>query len=216
MTNQPIVKQIDGWTVRIREPEGTGPYPVMALIHGWTGDETSMWIFANRLPKDQLLIAPRGLFEAPMGGYSWHPRQDGIWPSIEKLQPATEALLGLLTPENFPQGMFDSIRLAGFSQGAALVYTLGLNNPEKVISLAGLSGFLPEGAEGLAASRPLQEKPVFVAHGTQDDTVPVERARKSVAILESAGAQVTYCEDEVGHKLSANCFRGLESFFQKF
>jgi hypothetical protein len=41
----------------MREPEDTGPHPVMALIHGWTGDEF-MWIFANRLPKDQLLIAP--------------------------------------------------------------------------------------------------------------------------------------------------------------
>lgn len=216
MINQPTVKQINGWTVRIREPEGAGPHPVMVLIHGWTGDETSMWIFANRLPKDQLLIAPRGLYGAPLGGYSWNTSHEGSWTPVEMFQPAVEALVDLLTPRNFAEGKFDSFRLAGFSQGAALAYTLAIYHPRRIISIAGLSGFLPVGAEELAASRPLQEKPVFVAHGTEDDLVPVERARHSVAVLESAGAQVTYCEDEVGHKLSANCFRGLEGFFRKY
>jgi hypothetical protein len=35
-----------------------------------------------------------------------------------------------------------------------------------------------------------------------------------VALLEKAGATVTYCEEDVGHKLSAGCFRGLESYFR--
>ena len=28
-----------------------------------------------------------------------------------------------------------------------------------------------------------------------------------------AGAQVTFCEDEVGHKVSASCLRALKDFF---
>jgi phospholipase/carboxylesterase len=59
----------------------------------------------------------------------------------------------------------------------------------------------------------LEGKPFFVAHGTRDETVNVERARASIAILEQAGAIVTYCEDEVGHKVSANCLRALREFF---
>jgi predicted esterase len=43
--------------------------------------------------------------------------------------------------------------------------------------------------------------------------VPVGRARASVALLEQAGAQVTYCEDEVGHKVSIPCLHGLKKFF---
>jgi predicted esterase len=56
---------------------------------------------------------------------------------------------------------------------------------------------------------------VFVAHGTRDELVPIERGRHTVQTLEQAGAQVTYCEDDVGHKLSAACFRALEAFFKK-
>jgi predicted esterase len=32
--------------------------------------------------------------------------------------------------------------------------------------------------------------------------------------LEQAGANVTYCEDEVGHKLSAACLRTLKDFLK--
>jgi predicted esterase len=44
--------------------------------------------------------------------------------------------------------------------------------------------------------------------------VTIDRARASIELLEQAGAQVTYCEDEVGHKLSANCLRALENYLQ--
>jgi len=43
--------------------------------------------------------------------------------------------------------------------------------------------------------------------------VPVERARSSIEILEQAGANVTYCEDDVAHKVSVNCLRALKDFF---
>jgi predicted esterase len=56
-------------------------------------------------------------------------------------------------------------------------------------------------------------KPFFVAHGTKDEMVTVDRARASIALLEQAGAHVTYCEDEVGHKVSVNCLRALQKFF---
>jgi predicted esterase len=84
--------------------------------------------------------------------------------------------------------------------------------PHRLCKIVGLSGFLPEGAEALARNRPLQGKLVFVAHGRQDHLVSITRARESVDMLEQAGAQVSYCEDDVGHKLSLSCFKGLEAF----
>jgi phospholipase/carboxylesterase len=174
-----------------------------------------MWIFSSRLPANHLLVAPRGPHLEGRGGYSWHTREGDRWPSIDDLRPAVDALIEVLSQENFPGGDFSAIRMAGFSQGAALIYTLAFFHPTRVISMAGLSGFVPSGAERLAAEKPLVGKPVFVAHGTLDERVPVERARQAVQILEEAGAQVTYCEDDVGHKLSLTCFRALESFFKE-
>jgi len=73
---------------------------------------------------------------------------------------------------------------------------------------------MPSGMDEIIVKKPLAGKQVFVAHGTQDNLVPIDRARASMSLLEQAGAQVTYCEAEVGHKVSAECLRALESFFK--
>lgn len=206
------------WHLRLRIPDGEGPHPVILMLHGWTGDENAMWIFNSRLPKDALLIAPRGLYGTPLGGYGWHTYQNGVWPIVEDFRPSVNALIELLTPEYFMNldidiSRFSSTHIVGFSQGAALAFSLALMHPERVISIAGLSGFLPEGSSSFITHEPLIGKKVFLAHGTTDKLVPVERARNAVDLLRTAGAEVTYCEDDVGHKLSASCFRGMESFF---
>lgn len=209
------VRQLDGWVLRQRIPEGPGPHPLMLLLHGWTGDENAMWIFANRLPQNALLVAPRGLYPTALGGYGWQPALGRTWPEVEEFRPAMESLLDLLAPQNFPVADLAQIHLVGFSQGAALGYSWALAYPQRVRALAGLSGFAPGGVETLVKAQPLAGKACFMAHGTQDELVPVERARQARQTLLDAGAQVTYCEDEVGHKLSASCFRGMEKFFAK-
>lgn len=186
------------------------------MIHGWTGDENSMWVFSSRLPRSALLIAPRGLYpNQGVSGYSWHADLPKPWPWVNDFQPAVEKLLSTISSRYFPQGDFSTLHLIGFSQGAALAYSIAITHPGQIASLAGLSGFLPDGASGWLANERLKGLPVFVAHGTQDERVPVEKARMSVSLLESAGADVIYCEDDVGHKLSAKCFRGLEAFYKK-
>ena len=95
-----------------------------------------------------------------------------------------------------------------------MAYTFALLHPQRVVALAGLAGFAPDGAISLAAGQPLRGVPVFISHGTQDQLVPVDRARRSAELLQEGGANVTYCEDEVGHKLSADCFSSLETFFR--
>lgn len=199
--------------LRQRLPEAPGPHPLILLLHGWTGDENAMWVFAGRLPANALLVAPRGLYPTPLGGYGWQPALGRAWPDLEDFRPAMEALWGLLSPQNFPTADGGAIRLVGFSQGAALAYSLALAYPHRVDALAGLSGFAPGGVEQLIQAQPLAGKACFMAHGRRDELAPVERARQARQLLLAAGARVTYCEDDVGHKLSASCFRGLEKFF---
>jgi phospholipase/carboxylesterase len=206
--------EVRGWKVRYRIPEGGGPHPVIVLLHGWTGDEDSMWVFASRLPDDHLLLAPRGLYPSTLGGYAWHPDQERKnWPHIDDFSPAVEALSDLFDHWTVPNGDFSTLRLAGFSQGAALVYSFALRYPQWITALAGLAGFLPDGAAASLDESLLDGVPVYISHGIHDKLVPVARARQAVQLLKKAGAQVTYCESDVGHKLSAGCFNGMEVFF---
>ena len=204
------------WTFRYRAG-GDGSGPLLVLLHGFTGDETSMVFFVHRLPPGCSLLAPRALFPAPGGGYSWRepgPDHQGL-PGIAHLRPAVDSLLGFLedwcAEAHLEAG---SLCLLGFSQGAAMAYTVALLHPERVHALAALSGFLPEGADQLLEGRPLAGKPIFVSHGREDPLVSVDLARRAVARLEASGAPVTYCESTGGHKVAAVCLKGMESFFQ--
>ena len=90
---------------------------------------------------------------------------------------------------------------------------LALPYPDRIARVAILAGFVPPGVETLASPHLLDGIPVFVAHGTLDELVDIERGREAGRLFEPAGARVTFCEAEIGHKVSAGCLRGLETFF---
>jgi len=209
--------EIRDWVIRYREPGGNGPRPVILLLHGWMGDEESMGIFSSRLPNEYLILAPRGIFPATNGGFSWYPIREPGWPVLETFKPAIYELLELINswPLTAPWGDFSRFRLAGFSQGAALAYAFTLLYPERVQAVAGLAGFLPRDVESYLKNISLKGIIVYVSHGLRDDIVPVEKARETVKLFKRVGADVTFCESDVGHKLSADCFKGLEVFFEK-
>jgi len=202
--------------LRVRATQSESPR-LLVLIHGWTGDENSMWVFTHGLSPDYWMLAPRAPHAAEPGGFSWRaaqPLTDGR-PSLEMLLPAAEALIHLVDEYSasvkLDAQQFD---LMGFSQGAAMVNVLGMLYPHRVRKMGVLAGFVPSGLEELALKKPLAGKNIFVAHGTQDQMVTIDRARASIEFLERAGAQVTFCGDDVGHKLSANCLRALEAYLK--
>lgn len=175
-----------------------------------------MWVFTRDLPRDYALLAPRAPHADPEGGYTWRALTEGAWgfPALSDLQPAADALLSFLDSWSVSAGIdADEFDLMGFSQGAALALTLSVLHPGRIRSLAVLSGFLPAGAETLLERQPFIGKAIFVAHGTKDELVPVERARSAVTQLERAGARITYCESQAGHKVSKECFGAIASFF---
>jgi len=176
-----------------------------------------MWVFARDLPDDYWMIAPRAPHNAEPFGYSWptvHPGTFGR-PSLEQLLPAAEALIRLID-EYQASAKFDAPELdvMGFSQGAAMSSVLAFLYPQRIRKVGILSGFVPSGLEEYIDGRPLDGKKIFVAHGAKDETVPVDRARASMEILEKAGAEITYCEDDVGHKVSLNCVRALRAYLK--
>jgi phospholipase/carboxylesterase len=191
----------------------------MLLIHGHTGDENVMWVFARNLSADYWMMAPRAphVSQKEEGGYSWRlpSAEPEKYSRLEELRDSADALIHLVdeyaSSVQVHAGTFD---VMGFSQGAAMCSLLAFLYPERIRKVGILAGFVPGGLEARVSQRPLEGKPFFIAHGTRDETVPIERARHSMEILEQAGANITYCEDDVAHKVSAACLRALKDFFR--
>jgi phospholipase/carboxylesterase len=210
---EPERAQIGGELVcRIRRPDDPAERGVI-LLHGLGGDENVMWVFGGVLPPAWAAVAPRAAFPATDGGWSWTQTGKEHLASVDELGESVGRVRGLL--ESLQAGLGvpqDGWVWVGFSQGAGLAFAAACApgvRPRAVVSLA---GFVPDGFEARAGAR-LAGLPVYWGHGTKDDQVPVERARRDVSRLREAGLDVTYCEADVGHKLGADCLRGLKEWF---
>jgi phospholipase/carboxylesterase len=94
--------------------------------------------------------------------------------------------------------------LAGFSQGGAVALQTGLRYPERIAGIMALSTYLPIAdklpAEASAMNR---DVPIFMAHGTQDPVIVLERAVQSRDILTSLGYAPQWHEYPMPHSVCA-------------
>jgi phospholipase/carboxylesterase len=213
---EPIKRIFQNWTFRLRTAQSASGR-LLILIHGWMGDENSMWVLARKVSSRYEILAPRGLFPVAEGGYSWREIRAGTWGMalLEDLRPAAEALIAFVDDWSKSGGIdARQIDLMGFSQGAAMTYTLILLYPERIGRIAALSGFFPVNGETMLTTKRFSGKPMFVSHGRRDELIPVEEARRAVSLFKDAGTQITYCESETSHKVSKECLKHLEIFFE--
>ena len=188
--------------------------PLLLLLHGVGSNEHDLIALAPFLDKRFLIISARAPNTLEPGSYAWFdvdftPQGPIIDPA--QAEASRKALIAFLDEAVTAYGADPKqVYLMGFSQGASVCYALLSKEPELMMGVAGLAGFLPEPARQWLAPGRLAGKQVFIAHGTVDETVPVAQARAARDDLARAGAAVAYHEyDGVGHKLNAQGVRDL-------
>ena len=121
--------------------------------------------------------------------------QDGIRESAQHLEALIEREIGNgIAPRH--------IVLAGFSQGGALALHTALRYPQRLAGILALSTYLPLAdtlaAEAHAANR---DVPIFMAHGNQDEVVPLPHALIAQRRLAELGYEVEWHAYDMPHSL---------------
>jgi len=86
----------------------------------------------------------------------------------------------------------------GFSQGAALAYILLLKYPKLVKSISAISGFIPTGYEKDVYHHQYNDSHIYITHGSDDDIVGIEHARKSALFFISWVPMFTTARTKLG------------------
>jgi len=116
---------------------------------------------------------------------------------VRESQRQIEALIAREKARGIPAAR---IVLAGFSQGGAMALHTGLRHPERLAGLLALSCFLPLADRVAAEASPAnRDVPIFMAHGTGDDLIPLARARRARDVLVGLGYRVDWREYPMGH-----------------
>jgi phospholipase/carboxylesterase len=201
-----------GWVARVRPPSQSWNGRVILLIHGWTGDENSMWFFARGLPVDSWLVSPRAPLVCPAGGFAWGIGTKTIRPDLQQFSRQSDELIKRLpgwVPDFTPQTRLDVI---GFSQGAAMTYTLCMNT--SLYKVAPLAGYLPSGFIEKSTGRDFSSLRMFIAHNVDDEMLPIEESQKARDLFQSLGSDVQYMEGKGGHKMNTSALKAFNVFMR--
>lgn len=178
-----------------------------------------MMLFQRCVPEGASIVSVQAPLPDSLGGFSWWNIEQGRKPSKEEVLVAAGQLEGFITRFENRFELSPKKRIAfGFSQGGGVLSAVLQKGSVAFDGLAFLASFvIPLGSFG-ALSLECQQKTsteIFWGHGTLDEVISIERARKDVSLLQQSGFVVHFFEDSIGHKIGARSFRELQSFSAK-
>ena len=208
----------------------TVPNPTCSVIwlHGLGADGND---FVPIIPELHLPASPAIRFIFPSapsmpvtvnGGYVMPAWYDIIGRNLmdqedaEGIKRSATSIIELIEREVQRGIDYRHIVLAGFSQGCAMALYIGLRLPHQLAGIIALSGYLP-----LALSLSIekhsanQNTPIFMAHGTYDPVVILDRAQASHALLEKLAYRVNWNEYPMEHSVHHEELADISRFLQE-
>lgn len=203
----------------VREPkEQTTNTPVLILLHGYGSNEEDLFSFSSELPDEYLILSVRAPYQLPPYGYAWYAinfdADENKFSDIPQAKASRDLIVTFLDEVVALYNVkMKNITLVGFSQGAILSHAVALSYPDKIKRVVALSGYLNKDllVEGYE-SNDFSELKIFASHGTVDQVIPVEWARKSPVVLKELGVQTTFREYPAGHGVTPQNFYDFKQF----
>lgn len=206
----------------IREPKVVlDKNPLLLLLHGYGSNEEDLFSFASELPDNYFIVSARAPHPLPPYGNAWYAIDfDANMNKFSNDEQAIESrdLIVEFIDELIQKYPIDAsnINLIGFSQGAILSYAIALSYPEKINKIVALSGYfnqniMKDGYE----NNDFSKLKFFISHGSVDQVIPVEWARKNPEVLNLLKISNEYHEYNVGHGVAPQNFYDFKMFLEK-
>ncbi len=209
----------------VRPPELPSPNPrTLVVLHGYGADEHDLVPIAEQLDPRLLIISIQAPIELLQGGYAWyHLKQlaTGLVPDDLSRHESEDLLVHELAAIIRSEGGDPSnVILMGFSQGAAMSYSLvstynlaqyGLG----VRAVIAMSGYLPRDILGAVSQKDFAGLLFFLSHGEYDELIPNIALEEASRLLSRAGASVTHKMYQTGHGVLPETIEDIQSWYSK-
>jgi phospholipase/carboxylesterase len=202
VTRQPRI----GMTPALQENDQKPP--VLVVLHGYGTDEYDLLPIAEQIGEQYLIISLQAPIERPNGGHAWYDliqTENGIIPDDLTRHESEEMLVASLANIiNQEGGDVNRVVLIGFSQGAAVIYSLLTvydlkNYGITPIASINMSGYIPRDILEAISEKRFDGFPFFISHGEFDELIPMQALGEAEKLLTQQGADVTARMYPVGH-----------------
>ncbi|WP_395064367.1 alpha/beta hydrolase [Flavobacterium sp.] len=205
----------------VREPKiKLEKNPLLLLLHGYGSNEEDLFSFASELPDEYYVISARAPYDLMYGSYAWYAinfdADENKFSDVAQAQQSRD-LIATFIDELVANYAIDAtnVTLVGFSQGCILSYAIALSYPEKIQRVVAMSGYLNiEMAKLGYEKNNFTTLKIFSSHGSVDQVVPVEWARKAAPALKELGIDVVYKEYPIGHGISPQNFYDFKNWLK--
>lgn len=186
--------------------------PALILLHGYGSDENDLFSFKRELPQNAFIFSLKAPIKLPEFGNAWYQiyfgEDQSKWSddkqAIESLELLKQSIEGIT--DKYPIDE-NNISLIGFSQGTIMSYAFMSRYPNLVKNIVGLSGYINEDICEFKDEKSLYKHiHVFSSHGSDDQIIPVDWARKISPVLEREQIESTYKEYPMGHGICPQNF----------
>ncbi|HEY6171311.1 MAG TPA: dienelactone hydrolase family protein [Candidatus Kapabacteria bacterium] len=195
------------------------PAITLLIMHGYGADEFDLLPIAKQFEGNFNAISIQAPIELDWGGFAWYHLSQtitGIHGDDASRIESEEKVVDFLRSQK-EEGKLNEVILMGFSQGAAMSYSLLANEAFHGLGLnlkavIALSGYIPLDIRPKLSDRQLGGLPVFMSHGLYDDLIPPQALDSAKELLEKQGATVTAKTYEVGHGLTEETIADINQF----
>ncbi|WP_299362388.1 alpha/beta fold hydrolase [Winogradskyella sp.] len=196
--------------------------PLLIMCHGYGSDENDLFSFASELPSELFIISLRAPHTMFPFGNAWYAinfdAEKGKWSDNDQARTSVDLISGFIdyACHTYPVNA-DNVTLLGFSQGTILSIAVALNYPKKVKNVVALSGYINE---EILPDRIDDEDVLhlnfFCSHGTVDQVIPVDWAKKTPSFLENLSINYIYKEYPVGHGVAPQNFYDFTAWLKQY
>jgi phospholipase/carboxylesterase len=205
----------------VREPKiKLDKNPLLLLLHGYGSNEEDLFSFASELPEEYYVISARAPYDLQYGSYAWYAinfdADEKKFSDLDQARTSRDLIADFIDEliVNYPIDAYN-ITLIGFSQGCILSYAVALSYPEKIKRAVLMGGYFnTEIAKEGFEKNDFSKLKIFASHGTVDQVVPVDWARKAKPILDSLGIENVYNEYPIGHGISSGNFFDFKNWLE--
>ena len=194
--------------------------PVLIMLHGYGSDENDLFSFASELPEELFIISVRAPYKMQPNGNAWYAinfdADQKKWSDDEQAKESRDKISNFIDEvvEAYPINK-NNITLLGFSQGTILSYAVALSYPEKIRNVVALSGYINlDIIKDNFKSNNLSKLNFYCSHGSVDQVIPVDWARRTPEILKNLNVDYIYEEFPVGHGVAPQNFFSLKAWLK--
>tara|TARA_B100001057_G_scaffold217230_1_gene217404 strand:+ start:344 stop:1012 length:669 start_codon:yes stop_codon:yes gene_type:complete len=192
---------------------------IIFLLHGYGSNEEDLYSLKEFFPSNYITISLRAPISLGFNSYAWYSInfENNIdrWIDTHEAISAKNTIINdILLHLKDLAFTNERVSLLGFSQGAILSWSIGIEYPNLIKNVLPLSGFYHSEITETNLNHKFRLNS-FSTHGINDRVIPIDWARRGMQSLSKYNIDIEFKEYESGHEINNENLRDVIEWLVK-